>query len=476
MIVLRDLLEIEDASGILDFHFEFDDILMWPFIRFYLHGIPIAREYGLHDLGEKKARPGLKEKMVYLKNTIRGNPYRKTLKAHYDIIMFCSGITNIRKDGQYFNRLSDYFAFLNKEKTLIIEDSVRRMYHTPRAFPYVGYHDFIKASALIRSRFRRKSEKDKKTAKDLLDYLEDNYPYNLDKKDLAFLESILLRLSGRLQAYYDAYNRLYDRFQPSVIFQEDACYGGRSYIAKWAKDRDIWVCELQHGLISGNHAAYNYGKAIFDSSVYNEYLPDYFLSYGEYWNDLIQLPVEKITIGNPNYWENTKTSGLYEKRDARIYLLVISGGKSAGAIKRLVADLAQISDEKRVKVFFRPHPYERLVLKDLFPDIVENDRITIDDSEDVYQSLGRSDFVAGNYSTVLFEAIGICKSVFVIDQPATDLYIPQGVIKRFSSAEELLGLIESYDPSENIDKNAVWQTDWESRYRHFIEGLIGKKT
>lgn len=50
MLTLKDSLAIENNPEILDFRFEFNDILMWPFIRVILHSMPIYKEYKLDDL------------------------------------------------------------------------------------------------------------------------------------------------------------------------------------------------------------------------------------------------------------------------------------------------------------------------------------------------------------------------------------------------------------------------------------------
>jgi hypothetical protein len=471
MWTLKDSLIIEDKPEIFDFRFEFEGILMWPFIRRYLHLIPIIKEYeltGLYDIlhfSQKKF--DFIDKVPYLKNTIINHPYRKS--KDYDILMFYSGITNVKKDGEYFNRLSDYFAFINRDRTLLIENSVRRRYYTPRSFPNVCYHDFIELVAYIKSKFVKPSKEDEATIKSLLRFLEQNFPYKLDRSELNTIEKSLFRISKRLDIYHHLYNRLFDRFNPKVIFLEDASYGIRSYIIKWAKSRGIVTIELQHGFVSENHAAYNYGKAILDSDIYKEYLPDYFLTYGRYWSEVINLPVEKIVIGNPNYSENIKKPKISDQHKTKI--LVVSTGVTPDKIKKLVLEVSNIIDSSKYEVSFRPHPTELTRLKDRYSELIAKD-IKIDTEQDVYLSLLKADFVVGEYCTVLFEAIGICKSVFVIRDPVVDLHIPKDMIKRFSNAEELIDLIQTHTPNSKINRDYIWEPNWEVNYRNFIENLL----
>lgn len=465
MFTLKDSLVIENNSEIFDFRFEFDNILMWPFIRFELHWIPIFKEYKLIDIPREREKLTL----LYLKNTLINNPYR--LKTRYDILMFCSGITNVKREDKYFNRLSDYLAFMYKDKTLLIEDSVRRrIYYTPRVFPNVCYHDFIPLVGYIKSRFVKPGEKDIITIKRLVKFLEQNFPYKLDQANLNTIESALLYESKRLKIYHYLYHKLFDKFNPKLIFLEDAGYGGRSYILKWAKARNIITIEPQHGLVYKNHMAYNYGEAILNSDTYKEYLPDYFLTYGQYWNELINLPVKKITIGNPFYCEHIKKISSTNQSKTKTKILIIFSGGLIPEMKKITLEFISMPDAGKYDISFRPHPCELPTIKDKYSDLLKT--IKIDTEQNAYLSLLNTDFVAGEPSTVLAEATGICKSVFVIDHPITDLYFPKGMFKRFSNARELTNLILTHNQSNGINKDYLWESNWEDNYKNFINSLL----
>lgn len=472
---LNDSLVIENNPEIFEFRFKFDDILMWPFIRVYLHRIPIFREYKLSNTSVSKEKWSLTDKMLYLKKTVMNSPFKTRLKTKYDILMFCSEITSVKKGNRYFNRVSDYFAFINKDKTLLIEDAFRRKYYTPRAFPNICYHDFINLVAYIKSKFTKLSGKDVVTIKNLLKFLEQKFPYKLEKLDLDTIENILLRISKRLNIYYYLYNKLFDKFNPRVIFIEDASYGDRSYILKWAKVRNIITIEPQHGIVSKNHPAYNYGSAILNSYIYKEYLPDYFLTYGKYWNESINLPVKKITIGNPNYSENIKRIDLSRKDKTKTKILIISQGTISETMKKIAIEISSMVDKSRYDISFRPHPSELHILKDRYSELLLRDTIKIDIEKDLYYSLSNTDFVVGAYSTALFETIGICKSVFAIEHPFVDLTVPKNIIKRFSNAEELINLIQTHNLNNEIDKDYIWEPNWEVNYKNFMNGLLNSQ-
>ncbi len=473
MLTLKDLLVIENSPEIFDFKFKFDGILMWPFIRFTLYMLSISREYKLVDPVMSKKKLSFTDKMLYLKNTLINNPYKKTLKTKYDILMFCSGITNVKKGSKYFNRISDYFASMYQDRTLLIEDSFRRKYYTPRAFPNVCYHDFLNLEAYMKSKFTKVSEKDVATIKNLLKFLEPKFPYKLDKSDWNKIENILLHISKRLNIYHNLYNKLFDKFNPKAIFLEDASYGQRSYILKWGKARNIASIEPQHGVVCENQPAYNYSNFILNSDIYKEYLPDYFLTYGRYWNESINLPVQKIAIGNPNYSENIKKINISRQNNYKTKILVISGGANPDIIKKLVLDISSIIKNTKYKILFRLHPQEFPALKEVYSEFFARDKIKIDTKQDVYSSLLDTDFVVGEFSAVLFEAIGFCKSIFVINRPETDLYDPKSMFKRFSNAKELMNLIQMHNASNKINRDYIWEPNWEVNYKNFMNNLLG---
>jgi len=44
------------------------------------------------------------------------------------------------------------------------------------------------------------------------------------------------------------------------------------------------------------HPAYNYGEAILNSEEYKKYIPDYYLTYGDYWNNQIKYHAKLMLL------------------------------------------------------------------------------------------------------------------------------------------------------------------------------------
>jgi len=62
--IIQKLFEFENNPELLEFKFEFDDILMWPFIRYSLFQGVINQELGLQQAHSNKKKTTLKEKFI----------------------------------------------------------------------------------------------------------------------------------------------------------------------------------------------------------------------------------------------------------------------------------------------------------------------------------------------------------------------------------------------------------------------------
>ncbi|MBU2995974.1 hypothetical protein KO500_05995 [Cellulophaga baltica] len=97
------------------------------------------------------------------------------------------------------------------------------------------------------------------------------------KKDLESIKNIY----HRYHVGFLFYNFIFKFKKPKAVFV--VCYYSNFGLLKACKKNKIPVIELQHGLVTKEHRAYNF------SSYYgDEYIPDYFLSYGPYFTNIIK--------------------------------------------------------------------------------------------------------------------------------------------------------------------------------------------
>jgi len=264
------------------------------------------------------------------------------------------------------------------------------------------------------------------------------------------------------------------KIDPRVVILQNASYGNRSYIIKWIKELGIEVAELQHGIVTEMHAAYNYGK-IGRSNIYLNYLPDYYLTFGEYWNARINIPIQKIPIGSPHASKTIREFNPIDNLNKRYnYILFISQPTITSKLVDIAEKLSFLIKGKNYKIIFRLHPGEHSFL-DRFIKIKSFDNIILNKSGDIFNYIYACKLVVACYSTVVFETILFNKPVFILQHDMSDLYIPRDFGIRFSSANEIFNkLDECNSPYLYDNSEAYWKSNWEKNYKDFISQLLNK--
>ncbi len=468
MLTLTDLLAVEEDLQVLEFAFEHDDFLMWPLIRAHVLLEALYAEYGLKNAHAHSERLSLRELASYVATTVRENPFRGA--SPRSIVMFSSGITNVKRGDTYFNRLHDHFALELRQDTLIIEDSVRRRYLRPRRFQPVRSHDWIHIQGVLGARLTRLSSRDRANTRGLIRYLKAHFPHNFEPSFWDAVQAMLVERGKRLNAQHKCYDALFERLRPGIVFVEDGSYGVRSYVFKWARARGIATAELQHGLVSLNHPAYNYASALAQSPRYRQYLPEYFLTCGRYWHEQVRMPSPPLVIGNPNLSEYTKDVAALQREKGRTVILIVSGGGVPQLLGSITLDLRGLLSPSHYDIVFRPHPGEIPMVRERYYQLGRSG-IRIDLSTDLYESICQSHVVAGEMSTALFEALAFAKPVFALDNEYGRLQFADNLFPRFKDAKELSELIGGKSTVKCPDVEYIWESDWRSRYFEFISDV-----
>jgi hypothetical protein len=473
-MLLNKLLSLE-TEELLNYKFSEHDFLMWPIVRAHvLNQIYLAHtNSSISTARSEKLK--FYEKISYLYNTIKGSPFKY---SNYKIIFLLSQTAcSVKKKGKYFNRLHDYFALEYPASTLIIEKSVRKKYTLPRYFDSVAFEDYMNIKARFETKFKRPKGKDVDTIKLFIKYLATLFQDYLDCLDFQKISSKLLKYAVRHAILYQSYIDLFKKLKPAIIFVYLAS-GGRSRIfaIKAAKELGIKVGEFQHGAVTLAHPYYNYGKCIFVSTEYKEYLPDYLLTWGAFWNNNMIHPSKKIIIGNPHFTikqgEHNQIKKI--KTDEKNVVLVVSQGTITYNLVEITKGLSERLYSKKYEIIFRLHPGE-VPFIDRYKDLYSLPNVKISKNGDIYDLLFCCDYIIACYSTVIFEGLGFKKPVFVLDNSWSRVFIPAVVGKWFKNVDELYDLIISTDPASseiNTNTEQYFASSWQKNYRDFIENEI----
>jgi hypothetical protein len=464
---------VEKNEELFRFRFAYDGIMMWPFIRYFIMERAIIKMLDLNVPQSCEEKLSFKDILKYGLFTVFNNPYIHDA-GKGGVMIFSTGSVNIKtQNGSFQNRLYDHFASLYPDKTVIIEDSFKRRYYTPRVFRNVRYHDYVHMMASIKSRIFPLSRIDLSTIGDFLVFLKRNFPYDLPDSEWEASREILYKISGRLCFCHKYYSRLFKKLKPKLLIIENGCYGSRGYIFKWAKDFGIVTCEIQHAIVSKNHPAYNYGNYP-TAREYRSYMPDYFLSYGDYWNQRVSIPSDIVTIGNPNLTESLKRRA----RDTALAgfhrtVLVISSGNLPELTVKTVMDLRNKLDPDSFRIVFRPNP-EEISICDTRYKILKENNISFDRG-DLYDSLSKAEFlIATDLSTVLFESLAFDIPVYLFRSNWVEHNLSEtAFFNLFTDTDQVVDRIKAGSGRREIDVNGLWNPGWEENYRRFLNNVVG---
>lgn len=474
MSTLYDLLEIENTPEILRFTCPGTDYLLWPYLRTVVIRMVMDREiYGEGVLIKlvPTESPCALQKLACVVDGLMSDLHLINRRAK--IVFFNSGTTNIKLDGKYFNRVSDYFALFYPQATLLIEDTSEWLSLKPRANLNVAYH--LPLVTLSKFFGRLPFEKNKETVlEEFVAFLESRLKLVLGFQMTAFqrslLSTILIRHCASLKLQLRLYQTLYEQLQPEIIFFEDGHYGSRGHLIRLAKEMGIKTAELQHGMITAGHDAYNFAPAIRNSVDYQKYVPDYFLTYGQWWSEQINSPAQAVAIGNPHYEVMSRRCQSQPTNKTKILLL--SDGLRFETYFEMARSLRSLIPQS-YEVVLRPHPIERAGILARYTR--NSDGILLDHSDDLYARFAESYAVVGEISTALFEAIGSGNRIFVRSNPITLFGLPDCPFAQFETVEQLAAKLFTGDcglvSSELAD--SIWVRGWEANYSDFMLHCIG---
>lgn len=178
-----------------------------------------------------------------------------------------------------------------------ISDSLLKKYNTSECLIYESYSDWELTSKqcsneplkhLIRKTVSLfpLSRKEDKIVEAIITHIKLEFDLIIHKR--FFKERIT-----QFRADYHYYLSLFKILKPEKIFVVQN--GIMKGLFKAAKNLDIKTYELQHGFVGKTHPAYHYDL---DYNKLNRFIfPDYFLTFGSYWNSCCCYPPEKIIIG-----------------------------------------------------------------------------------------------------------------------------------------------------------------------------------
>ena len=458
---------IEQDEKLLQY--EYNDILIWPIIRYYVIQKVIDN---LQNLNNPKSGKSETNYFLDFKNILYSffkNPF---LFKKKEAIFFNSNISNVKHiNGFYYNRICDY---LDKQLNLdssMIEEPTGFFHLTPKLNKNI--YSKLPIIFLVEFKYRIKNifSKDKHHISKQLDnlfidlnLLLNHYSHNFDLFTIyEEIKPSLQKLIFKSPIYYKFYKSFIKKKCTKYLFIEDAHYGlDKALLIKASRELGIIVIEPQHGFVGFNHPAYSFGEGVRKNKDFQIYYPNYFFSYGKFWNNSISIPNKSFIIGNPhlaNYCIR-KTTKISSNK-----ILIISSGISLEETTLLVFKILELS--KNYIIYLRPHPQELPYISTKFKDLISSGIII--DYDDLYTSLSNSDIIISELSTVLFESIYLKLNVFLFNTNYTkSIFVKEILYCNIIDLNSINIIFKKFEFNENAI-NYYWSSNWKENFNSFIK-------
>lgn len=473
-LTLEELLEFENDARFLDFRCAVTGVLLWPAVRNQVIRLIISDlVYGdspLIDIGSRRGAASIA--LTGLRTACR-NGFRRPRRS--SVLILATGAGMLERNNLFFNRFTDYFSEALEGETCTIEGVSGKILPLPRAVANVFFSTPAKTLLSLRARVAAASSKRYlEVASRLISLAEERAAKILGWNMSPERKNWLMQFCARQLASYPLRKKNFEEWvhkvRPRLLLVEEGCYGHMAITNATAHQMQLPVAEYQHGMVTRGHDAYNVAKILLNSADFRKTQPDYFLSYGAWWNNQFNSPVKRISIGNPHRSETIGELSSANKI-AKKTILILGDGIETGLYLTFCRDLHAKLD-LNFDVLFRPHPLEREHVLKLNKEHLGS--LKVDHEPDIYVSLSKSDTVIGEVSTGLFEAVGLARRIFVWGTPKSRFGLPDHPFSSFKTAADLALMLSDPGKGSVSDEamEAVWASDWQTRFKNFVDCVL----
>lgn len=467
---LSELLRVEDHQDLLAAKSQDGRFLLWPLIRNQFLRLAISRETGSPWIRLEVRRRPWRQVMTAIGRSVLRNMVVGLPRSRYVIIT--SGAGNILVDGRYFNRLSDHFATVAAEETLCVEGLFAWEWPFPRVNERTISYEPFRLRATLRARVCVNAAH-RRMASELLEFVsgraQDLIGWRPTPGEMGMLvHAFALQIAG-LPQHAMASEHLLRRTGARLVLKEEGCYGHSSVFNAVARDLGVAVAEYQHGAIQAGHDAYHVAPTLSVDPAYRRALPHYLLTYGVWWDQQVDVPVQTVAVGNPHRTERLLNRA-HRRRGGVPILLVLGDGMKTGRHIAFAEGISQRLGETW-SVWFRPHPLERDAV--LGRSRSDWGRVYLDLERDLYEALFSVQMVVGEASTALFEAIGIVPRIAIWRGEQANFLYPTLPFDSFLDEDDLVSNMkdESFGSVIASDAERIWAPDWHQRYTAFLNAV-----
>ncbi|MCI8669506.1 MAG: glycosyltransferase family 4 protein [Lachnospiraceae bacterium] len=405
--LIEKFLEIENRNHFFDL--KIGNIKIWMYIRFDVY-TSLMENYGLFN--RNISVDGKFDDRMDIMELIK----RMTVKNQFFLrkkeVLIFSFIRKVKENGKYKCGFTDLLAE-NIDNSYYTFDMMNDgFFYFPRSISGIKNFDISSFKALC-------SKKDKvvfdgRLLEDkIYCLLEESFENALTTKQKIKINTNLVNILNERSYFRSYYRFILRKIKPKVIVI--VCYYDfrMMILCEVAKELDIPVIELQHGVIGKEHISYNFKKK---RNLRN--FPDYIFTFSQEDKNTTRFPIRDDRIYAVGYPEMENKIKKYEKFSLKKHkkkkILFIS--QSIKEIFEYAAELSKRVDLEKFEIIVKLHPREFGNWRKEFGSLLNNTTITIIDNidRDIYFYLAQADYVVGIFSTVLLEATMFDTNIVII--------------------------------------------------------------
>ena len=182
----------------------------------------------------------------------------------------------------------------------------------------------------------------------------------------------------------------------------------------------------------------------FNKNLPKQSFPDYFFSFGDYWNNAADFPINSdniFSIGYPYFEEKYSKYKNYTKNNKIIF---ISQGIIGKQLSKFAVDFSDINKDS-LEIVYKLHPGEVSRWKTEYPWLSEAEEkgtliVLPEQKPDLYELFAESVIQVGVNSTAIFEGYKLNCKTYIVDLPGIeymDDFVSAGYGKIITKPEEI---------------------------------------
>jgi mRNA-degrading endonuclease RelE of RelBE toxin-antitoxin system len=464
--IFRRITVIEEELDL--FERTIDEIRFWEYVRqplfVTINDLLAGRKYALGK------GPTFRERIRFLIVSFLRFWKNPIFAGKKDILFISSPRRILRKDGYWWDIITDYIMEDLNLSYVAIEHNLQLKHQSPPKTSNLWYFDFQHSLIYIAEKMRifqvSLNDDERALLREIQVRIAKSFGLNIDVK------KIVLRHLGYRRIRIPYFRFVLKRIRPKAIVLLTS-YGKEDLIEP-AKSLDIPVIELQHGVIHRYHSGYSFpGKKHRKKSF-----PDWLFTFGDYWSKSVEYTIDDkhvISTGFPYIDAEKRTfSNLKKKKQ----ILVLSQWTIGKDLSKFSADLSKVRS-LNYNIIYKLHPLEFEDWEQKYPWLVDSNIEVIHDSKkSLYRLFAESEIQIGVYSTAIFEGLAFGLKTYIVDLHGveyTEQLVKEGVATKVSSVEELVCNLKNDEKSVKFDSERFFRKGAKERITSLLVDIVSAK-